>query len=31
MNLEIWLLAMFLLGLAVMGLSFLFLKACTKI
>ncbi len=31
MNLVIWLPAMFLLGLAGMGLCFLFLKACEKI
>jgi len=31
MNLIIWLPAMFLLGLACLGLCFLFLKACEKI
>lgn len=31
MNLGIWLLAMFLLGLVVMGLCYLFMKACEKI
>ena len=31
MNLIIWFPAMFLLGLASMGLCFLFLKACEKI
>ena len=31
MNLEIWLPAMFLLGLAVMGLCYAFLIACEKI
>ena len=31
MNLEIWLPAMFGLGLVAMGLCFLFLKACEKI
>ncbi len=31
MNLAIWLPGMFLLGIAGMGLCFLFLKACEKI
>ena len=31
MNIEIWMIAMFLLGIAVMGLCFLFMKACEKI
>jgi hypothetical protein len=31
MNLAIWLLVMFFLGLLSMGLCFLFLKACEKI
>ncbi len=31
MNLEIWMIAMFLLGIVSMGLCFLFLKACEKI
>ena len=31
MNLEIWLSAMFLLGLVAMGLCYLFMKACEKI
>ena len=31
MNLAIWLPAMFLLGLAAMGVCYLFLKACDKI
>jgi hypothetical protein len=31
MNLEIWLPAMFLLGLVAMGLCYLFMKACEKI
>ena len=31
MNLEIWLPAMFLLGIVAMGLCYLFLKACDKI
>ena len=31
MNLEIWLPAMFLLGIVAMGICYLFLKACDKI
>jgi hypothetical protein len=31
MNLAIWLPAMFLLGIAAMGLCFLFMEACEKI
>jgi len=31
MNLEIWFLSMFLLGIVSMGLCFLFMKACEKI
>jgi hypothetical protein len=31
MNLDIWLLAMFLLGIVMMGLMFLFLIGCEKI
>ena len=31
MNLTFWLLTMFLLGIVVMGLMFLFMKACEKI
>jgi hypothetical protein len=31
MNLEIWLPAMFFLGIVLMGLCFLFMKACEKI
>jgi hypothetical protein len=31
MNLEIWMAAMFFLGIATMGLCFLFMKACEKI
>ncbi len=31
MNVEIWLLAMFLLGLVLMGLCCLFMRACEKI
>jgi len=31
MNLVVWIPAMFLLGLAALGLCFLFLKACEKI
>jgi hypothetical protein len=31
MNLGIWFIAMFFLGIAAMGLCFLFMKACEKI
>ncbi len=31
MNLFVWLLALFLLGLGTMGLCYLFMKACDKI
>jgi hypothetical protein len=31
MNLEIWMAGMFFLGIAAMGLCFLFMKACEKI
>jgi hypothetical protein len=31
MSLAIWLIAMFLLGLAAMGLCYLFMEACDKI
>lgn len=31
MNILVWLLAMFLLGLAAMGLFYLFMEACEKI
>jgi hypothetical protein len=31
MNLEMWLLAMFLLGLTAMGLCYLFMKGCDSI
>jgi hypothetical protein len=31
MNLAIWLIAMFILGLTSMGICYLFLKACEKI